>query len=90
MYRGTVYFYLSGLCSEENPKLKPGLSGHSLCIQEYVDKGFKYYDFMGGDDRYKASLGKKQGELYQISLQQDRLKFKIENVLRKIKQSLNC
>ena len=88
LYRGTVYFYLSGLCAETDSKLKPGLSGHSLCIQSYADKGFKYYDFMGGDDRYKASLGIKQGELYQISLQRDRLKFKIENVLRKIKQSL--
>ena len=90
LYRGTVYFYLSGLCPETDPKLKPGLSSHSLCIQNYADKGFKYYDFMGGDDRYKASLGEQQGELYQISLQRNRLKFKIENLLRKIKQSIKA
>jgi len=88
LYRGTVYFYLSGLCSELDSKLKPGLSGHALCIQNYADNGFKYYDFMGGDDRYKASLGTLQGELFQISLQRNRLKFKIENGLRKIKKSV--
>lgn len=88
VYRGTVYFYLSGLCSEQNAKLKPGLSGHALCIQKYMDQGYLYYDFMGGDDRYKASLGKKHCELYQITLQRDRLKFKIEHGLRKIKQSV--
>jgi CelD/BcsL family acetyltransferase involved in cellulose biosynthesis len=88
LYRGVVYFYLSGLVSENNAKLKPGLSAHSLSIMHYAQKGFHYYDFMGGDARYKRSLGAQADELFQISLQRKRVKFKIEHVLRKIKHSL--
>jgi len=88
LYRGTVYFYLSGLCSEKDSKLKPGLSGHTLCIQNYANKGFSYYDFMGGNERYKASLGKQGDELFKVSFQKQKLKFKIENVIRKLKQSI--
>lgn len=86
LYRGTAYFYLSGLAMESDSKLKPGLCSHALCIQHYLDKGLEYYDFMGGEARYKASLGKKSDELYQITLQKNRLKFKVEGFLRNIKQ----
>lgn len=88
LYRGTVYFYLSGIAAETEPKLKPGLCSHALCIQHYLDKGYKYYDFMGGDDRYKASLGKRRDELYKITLQKDKLKFKVEDFLRSLKNRL--
>ena len=86
LYRGRVYFYLSGLVSEQDAKLKPGLCAHALAIQYYMNKGYKFYDFMGGDDRYKSSLGAAHEELYLITLQKDRLKFKIEAFLRGLKQ----
>jgi hypothetical protein len=87
LYHGRVYFYLSGLSTERDAKLKPGLCAHSLAIQHYIDKGFDFYDFMGGQDRYKASLGEVHAELFHIALQKDQLKFKIEAFLRSVKQS---
>lgn len=90
LYRGKVYFYLSGLTPEENPKLKPGLSAHALAIQYYADRGYDYYDFMGGDARYKASLGKKSLELCQVCFRRDRFKFKLEDGLRSMKRVLGA
>lgn len=86
LYRGRVYFYLSGLISELDAKLKPGLCAHTLSIQHYMEKDFVLYDFMGGEDRYKSNLGSVHEELFLISLQKDRLKFTIEAFLRDIKQ----
>jgi len=88
LYRGRIYFYLSGLDVATDPKLKPGLCGHALSIQYYLEQGYLYYDFMGGDDRYKRNLGEQHQELYQIALQRPRSKFKVEHVLRLIKQAL--
>jgi len=87
LYRGQVYFYLSGLKSEADSKLKPGLCAHSLAIQHYMDEGYHFYDFMGGQDRYKASLGQEHEELFHIALQKNKLKFRIEAFLRGMKQS---
>jgi len=86
IYDGRVYFYLSGLVSEQDAKLKPGLCAHALSIQHYMNKGFDFYDFMGGKDRYKSSLGAVHEELYHIALQKDQVKFKIEAFLRGVKQ----
>lgn len=89
LYRGQVYFYLSGLITEKDAKLKPGLCAHSLAIQHYIDNGYSFYDFMGGQDRYKASLGEVHAELFHIALQKPHLKFKIEAFLRSVKQSFS-
>lgn len=88
LYRGRVYFYLSGLVSENDAKLKPGLCAHSMAIQHYIGLDYSFYDFMGGDDRYKSSLGSVHEQLFQISLQKNHFKFKIESFLRKVKQRL--
>lgn len=88
IYKNRVYFYLSALTSAANPKLKPGLMGHALCIQRYIDRGFEYYDFMGGGERYKDSLAQRQQKLYRISFQKPLAKFKIEAFARKIKTRL--
>ena len=77
-----VYFYLGGMMSETDNKLKPGLLGHSLCIEDYRQHGFHYYDFMGGDERYKSNLGECHRQLVQVALQRPRFKLKLENALR--------
>ncbi len=88
IYKKRVYFYLCALKQEQDSTLKPGLMGHALCIQHYLGQGLEYYDFMGGNDRYKASLGKKAQQLYQMTLQKDLYKFKVERFGRKLKWSL--
>lgn len=87
-FQNVVYFYLSGLVSEGDGKLKPGLCGHALSINHYMRQGMVYYDFMGGDERYKSSLGQCKDELFQLSLQKDRVHFRVENFLRSIKHRL--
>lgn len=88
LYRGRVYFYLGGLVKESDSKLKPGLLGHSLCIEQYTDQGLQYYDFMGGHERYKESLGEIGPYLHKISLQKPQLKFRLEQWGRSIKNGL--
>lgn len=88
IYRNRVYFYLSGLLSENESKLKPGLTGHSLCIQRYLENGFDFYDFMGGTERYKESLAEKHNHLVKMTLQKRKIKFLLERVGRKIKRKI--
>ncbi|WP_449287114.1 GNAT family N-acetyltransferase [Marinobacter sp. PE14] len=83
VYNQVVYFYLGGMVVEADNRLKPGLLGHSLCIEDYRHHGFHYYDFMGGNERYKANLGQLHRHLVQISLQRPRFKLKLEDVARR-------
>ena len=86
LHKGVVYFYLGGMETEADNRLKPGLLGHTLCIEDYRHHGFHYYDFMGGDERYKANLGQLHRQLTQISLQRGRFKLKLEDAARRTKQ----
>lgn len=78
----TVYFYLGVTTPESDNRLKPGMLGHSLCIEDYLARGFSFYDFMGGSERYKASLGRQHDHLIQISLQRPRMNLTLERALR--------
>nr|WP_297403583.1 GNAT family N-acetyltransferase [uncultured Marinobacter sp.] len=84
-FEGTVYFYLGAVKPEPDNRLKPGLVAHSLAIQQYLERGFAFYDFMGGAERYKASLGREHQHLVQVALQRPRVQFRIERLLRDIK-----
>lgn len=85
LYKGRVYFYLSGLRAETDPHLKPGLLLHAMAIQHYLERHYDYYDFMGGEARYKQSLGNQHCELQLVSFQRPRLKLKLEQLARRIK-----
>lgn len=89
IYRNRVYFYLGGIKAEKDNKLKPGLLGHKLCIQDYLERGFDFYDFMGGQDRYKAQLAEPHQHLVKIGLQRDRWKLRAERTARTIKHRWN-
>lgn len=84
-YRGQVCFYASAIERATDPKLKPGLPGHALCVEHYAADGMDYYDFMSGDGRYKASLGKQNERLVLITLQKRLLKFRVEHAARTLK-----
>ncbi|WP_289102191.1 GNAT family N-acetyltransferase [uncultured Marinobacter sp.] len=88
LYDQKVYFYLGGMKTEPDNRYKPGLLGHSLCIEDYRHHGFHYYDFMGGDERYKTQMGSLHKQLVQVSLQRDRFKLKLEDVMRKARNRL--
>lgn len=85
LYNKVAYFYLGGLQIEADNRLKPGLLGHALCIEDYRNKGYRYYDFMGGAERYKTQMGRLHKQLVQVALQRNRVKFRLENAVRKVK-----
>jgi CelD/BcsL family acetyltransferase involved in cellulose biosynthesis len=83
-----VYFYLQGVRSEADGKLKPGMSGHLLLMQHFLEQGMDVYDFMGGDSQYKRQLS--NGECGFLTLRVDNggLKFRVEQSARQLKQRL--
>jgi len=78
---GCVYFYQSGFNYEISRKLKPGFIAHYKAIDHNMEQGMSLYNFLASDDRYKRSLSTDKDELLWVSLQKDRLKFRIENML---------
>jgi CelD/BcsL family acetyltransferase involved in cellulose biosynthesis len=83
-----VYFYLHGLNYDDNKKLKPGLVGHTLATQYFVDKGMNKYDYMGGYSQYKEQLADISEELTTVVIQRPRSKFKVECVMKNLKQRI--
>ncbi len=81
---GEVLFYLSALTFEDNPKLKPGLVTHAMCIQSHVDTGKSLYNFLAGYNRYKASLGTELPPLISLRFSKPKLKFKLEALAKKL------
>jgi len=88
IYKENVYFYLQGLHSETDGKLKPGLTAHSMLIEHYLQRGKKTYDFMGGYSQYKKQLSQAAENLLIIKIQKPLLKFRIENIARSLKQKI--
>lgn len=88
IYRKTIYFYLGVFNADNDKKQKPGLLSHSLCIEEYQKSGFEYYDFMGGDEQYKAQLGVVRNELSQFCFVRSPLLYLIEHGMKKFKRFL--
>ena len=83
-----VYFYLGITIETEDNRFKPGLVGHSIMIQEYLEKGCDFYDFMGGEDRYKKSLGREHARIVKMVLQRPRVSLYVENALRSARKLL--
>lgn len=88
VHRGTVYAYQSGFLYEDDNRRKPGLVSHYLAIEGHLRTGARLYDFMAGDGQHKQSLSTDTRSLTWLVLQRDRLKFRIENALRRWKRRL--
>jgi hypothetical protein len=58
LHRGKVYCVQSGLIQEKDNHLKPGMLTHACAIRHYCQRGYREYDFLAGDMRYKRSLAK--------------------------------
>ena len=86
VYRGQVYAYLTGILYEDDAKLKPGLVNHVLAIEAHLAEGAAIYDFMAGDNRYKANLGAPGPEMYYFVAQRATFSLRLENALRGAKR----
>lgn len=85
VHRETVAFYQSGFRYDEDSKLKPGLVSHTYAIEDYISRGAKEYDFLGGethDVRYKLSLSNAKRDLKWVRLQGPGLKMRLIQCLR--------
>jgi len=87
--RGRVLFYLSGFRAEEDNRLKPGLVTHALAIEHHLKRGANVYDFMGGTNRYKTSLGQPGPDILAVALQRKTPLLMIENLARKLKSRIS-
>ena len=85
VYRRQVYSYQSGFLFEADSKLKPGLVSHCLCIEMHEREGAGVYDFMAGDNRYKASLGTPGPDMHYVVLRRPTLPIRLENGLRSLR-----
>lgn len=86
--RGRVLFYLSGFVFEDDNKLKPGLVTHALAIEHHLQAGMEAYDFMGGENRYKSSMGQKGPDVVAYALQRKTLPMMLERAARELKAKL--
>lgn len=85
VYRKNVYFYQSGINYDLDKRLMPGFMIHVEAVSYNAAAGNKTYDFLGGDSDYKMSLATHHNRLVWIRLQKPRLKFMVENALKKAK-----
>lgn len=80
--RGQVLFYLSGFRYDDDARLKPGLITHLMCIENHLHADAKVYDFMEGEARYKASLGRQGPSSVYLLVQRRTWPAQAENALR--------
>lgn len=89
VYENQIYFYCSGINYEfEDKKIKPGYTMHFLLMQFYKEKGFAWYDFLGGESRYKKSLSSDTYEFNNMTFYPNTLLGNLIYQIDKIKRSL--
>ncbi|MBI2836450.1 MAG: GNAT family N-acetyltransferase [Chloroflexi bacterium] len=67
VYGDRVYLYNSGY-EPRYESLSVGLVCKALCIQESIEKGYKIFDFLKGNEIYKYHLGGKEVPLYRCHI----------------------
>lgn len=88
LHCGHVYNYQTGFAYDDDPRLKPGLVSHALCIERHLQRGARVYDFLAGDHRYKRNLGVAGPEMVDLVLQRASPLLAIERALRRLKSAL--
>ena len=89
IYKGWVFAYQSGFLYEKDPRLKPGLVSHCLCIDRHLQEGAHIYDFMAGESRHKDVLGLPGVEMLDLVLQRPRVTLRAEELIRTLKRGLS-
>ena len=81
-HRGVVSNYQSGIRYTDDSHLKPGLTAHQLLIEHSLGAGDSKYDLLMGDQRYKKSLSTEEGRMRYLTVQRNRLRFRVEDAAR--------
>jgi hypothetical protein len=85
---GKVYFFQSGFDYNNDGRFKPGLITHACAIQHYLGLGFREYDFLAGDVRYKRSLATSSRPLAWVVFARPSIKLACIEMMRAIKRRL--
>ena len=85
VYRRQIYSYQSGFLFDADPKLKPGLVSHCLCIEMHEREADGVYDFMAGNNRYKANLGSPGPDMNYVVLRRPTVPIRLEMGLRTLR-----
>jgi len=85
-YLKTILYYQSGFAYDDDPRIKPGLTCHYLCVNRYLERDANLYDFMAGDQRYKSNLGQSGGELVWLLLNRSQWKYRLTSAWRRAKR----
>ena len=48
-----------------------GLLLHSLCLRDALERGYRYFDFLRGNEPYKYRLGGRDHRIYRIALERN-------------------
>lgn len=80
LFRDKVYFYLSAIEKHPDKRIKVGLVFHFYAMKYFQNEGFKAYDFLGGDARYKQSLSDKSYQLYSWYITRNNVMSKLKDV----------
>jgi CelD/BcsL family acetyltransferase involved in cellulose biosynthesis len=89
IYRGRVLYYQSGFDYKRFPTVRCGLVTHCLNIERHIRQGASVYDFLAGEQRYKASLGRPAGELLWFVLLRPTWQNRLTERLRRAKAWLS-
>jgi CelD/BcsL family acetyltransferase involved in cellulose biosynthesis len=82
-----VYAYQSGFDDCDRHE-RPGIVTHFLAIRHAFRSGARVYDFMAGRNRLKESFATRCEPMVWQTVQQPRLKFRLEHFARQFKQAL--
>ena len=86
----TVYFYCSGINYQfTNNKIKPGYTLHFVLMEYYRNKGFHWYDFLGGESRYKKSLCTETYAFKNLTLYTESKEGRLACLLNRLKQKFS-
>jgi CelD/BcsL family acetyltransferase involved in cellulose biosynthesis len=81
-HRGVVSNYQSGIRYTDDSHLKPGMTAHQLLIEHSLNAGDSTYDMLMGDQRYKKSLSTEEGRMRYLTVQRNRMRFRLEDAAR--------
>ena len=92
MHANHISYYQSGFSYQSDNRLKPGLVGHSLVIQDALDAGFNEYDFLataGEGAQYKSSLSNANRQLGWITYRRNSVRVRAIRAAKSLRRRFN-
>ncbi|MGY0196272.1 GNAT family N-acetyltransferase [Leptothrix sp. BB-4] len=81
VFNGEVGNYQSGIdYTLVDGSDSPGLVCHAEAVALCAAAGYRVYDFLAGEHRYKRQLSTLAGEMHWVVLQRPRLRFRLEDI----------